>query len=1648
MLIKKYLRYIYKTISYALIALLTLVIVVFSAVFILFNSASAFNKTLDVFASTSGLWGKVSAISFSLIDLSLTIEDLVIFNTIKKNNAAIKAELIDFQIGYQILAENRSIDSVTITGLKVDLQKNKQGEFLWSLLNSSATNKNQPKRLPPPPSPQKPTTSANTPASEKTSFNKSFAIKSLIINNVDFKYHDLANDLNFALLDLSVKTLDWSLLNPTPIEFKTHIKSAKADNFWLESELGIITNLWFTKNTDQFNLDLIAKITGVKANFLTNQLPDSQIKLNLTQNFANNDFNLNEITLNIGDENSLSLGGEYLKNKRLNQATGWFNLKSTGINQLLSLFKVKVDIPIIPQIDGSFEYNIKEGNFKLNESSIGLNQNLFLVKGKIDGLMGSAIPEFSFNITGADDNNFPNNTDKLNLRYTKTKLGMRLDSSAVGNFENFNFDIDKIKFDPVEVSFFSQQKIQDGALESNFNLNLKIDDLAKLLTSFGGPKLDLIKKINLVLFAKLNSADRSFALNKFDLLIDDYLLTGKAKINDWQNFKKISAKFAIKDNQSKQILANLTAAGNSDILNINFELDGFDMNANLAAKANNWLDKEKLAYWAKLNYSVKNLRQTLAKLEVISPTQNIPDSLTFDSSLAGTSAQFKLDKAKINYGITSIGLQNVLVNWIDEKTLTGTLLVDRLSFDQFSDNEKDSNEDITPSNKSTYELESPLLTEKVEKFLHDYKINLRTSFSDTKIGGYNLPLLKASLHNEGQEKSLKMGLGIYLYEKKNSNVSLISQININKPYRIKSDLTFFDVDFSKLNLANNQLSLTGVVAGKTKFRASGNKLRELLKSIELNSTLKITNFTSTKGSVEDNFNDNFMRAKLDLLTSLKNGKFVMSCLNCGYQDSRVSFFTPKFKVAGSSFEWLNDNFILKEITLKKSQLSLRSYPTKNTAAPEIKTEKSLAGIMESLSASIKSINQLPDNLNKYRQIDFVLSSLPNFGIEQLNFGGLSVWQTQSDSLGFSSVKVAPFSWSNIGFNKDASLNFSVTQSQGVLDNPLTPQDPQKHIFESLFSSVPDKSYLINYTGLFKIDQFKNSIHLGQQRLSLAKSSDGKTNYQPVASLGLDAKVSLQNGLNVDGEMMLDIKDLYKHTPQPSGAGKLDEPDNKNKDAFPIKLFAKLKIDNQGINFNTQKFNFGEADLKLISFYKPTTPKTAAIAKNISNARASELNFSIQSENLDASIKKLLASYQIDLPATNVLNPFLMDANLLLGGVDPDLVTLKSNLHLADSFVKTKVTLNAQKKKYTLASHINQINLDKWRPNKPVTDDDTVDATVDSTTDAPVENHNINGNEDENKDGDKDSDPTINDTVTNFLDKLASKNKLLPLAIIRDYKVSAKLALDSLISHKQEIKDISLNITSKDGLIILDKFNFLQVGGGKQIATGKIDARLNNPIWNLSYRLNELDLLKLNVLATGNPDIEGKLNALIMVNSLGNSMVNHRNNLRGELKIKLSPLVLKRVSEVDYFACLAVSALRASLFSKFKEDALIDSEINNIEMNLAWKNGNLLLGKMLNLNLEPLEVASNGGFFDLVNGDLEFDAMIKFKGSKKHPSCQAPLFNQVSEVRLSCLGNLQEEKPLDICKINKDDTIFLISSITQSLLNPLEWGHRVWLFFSD
>jgi len=276
--------------------------------------------------------------------------------------------------------------------------------------------------------------------------------------------------------------------------------------------------------------------------------------------------------------------------------------------------------------------------------------------------------------------------------------------------------------------------------------------------------------------------------------------------------------------------------------------------------------------------------------------------------------------------------------------------------------------------------------------------------------------------------------------------------------------------------------------------------------------------------------------------------------------------------------------------------------------------------------------------------------------------------------------------------------------------------------------------------------------------------------------------------------------------------------------------------------------------------------------------------------------------------------------------------------------------------------------------------------------------------------------------------------LLPLKLVRALNLDIIFNQKKLIVKNIKINQIIAKIKAYKGVVQLKKIS-AKLYGGSVFASGKVDARTNNVKWHIVKQIKGIQLGPLLTDAATIKFISGTFNASANISSVGNTLINLRNNAKGNINFNIDNATLKGTN-LNALACQGVSKLthRSVNTSQWPAETRFNSLMGQLTIN-----GSQFKTPQLKASVAGLTIKGSG-LINLAKKYLNYQLDMYVTGNLGSNQCKVNKRIKQIPIPILCKGNF-DTPPARLCGLNtgKLDKVFsaMLKSEVQKKKKQLE-----------
>ena len=253
--------------------------------------------------------------------------------------------------------------------------------------------------------------------------------------------------------------------------------------------------------------------------------------------------------------------------------------------------------------------------------------------------------------------------------------------------------------------------------------------------------------------------------------------------------------------------------------------------------------------------------------------------------------------------------------------------------------------------------------------------------------------------------------------------------------------------------------------------------------------------------------------------------------------------------------------------------------------------------------------------------------------------------------------------------------------------------------------------------------------------------------------------------------------------------------------------------------------------------------------------------------------------------------------------------------------------------------------------------------------------------------------------------------LLPLETLRTLLLDIDFGLGELIVSNLTINEIKASTTAKDGLLKVDEFSG-KLYEGSFGANVTIDARSDNPKWNIRSDVSNVQTLPLLTQLAEVDMLSGGANLKLAVNTNGNRISALRNNAKGDISFNLAEGQFRKMN-LTRMACQGIALVNQD--SLTTTDWGTTTPFNDMRGTLKI-DGNTLNNTDLVAALAGMRLEGNGTV-DLEQTNLDYELGLRIVGEiHRDEACRVTEYVENVVIPVECRGNFSED-PAGLCSFD-------------------------------
>lgn len=256
-----------------------------------------------------------------------------------------------------------------------------------------------------------------------------------------------------------------------------------------------------------------------------------------------------------------------------------------------------------------------------------------------------------------------------------------------------------------------------------------------------------------------------------------------------------------------------------------------------------------------------------------------------------------------------------------------------------------------------------------------------------------------------------------------------------------------------------------------------------------------------------------------------------------------------------------------------------------------------------------------------------------------------------------------------------------------------------------------------------------------------------------------------------------------------------------------------------------------------------------------------------------------------------------------------------------------------------------------------------------------------------------------------------ESDLLPLETLRTLLLDIDFGLGELVISNLTINEVKASTTAKNGVLKLDEFSGKMYEGSFG-ANATLDARTDNPTWNLGSDVSNIQTLPLLTDLAEVDMLSGGANLKVNVSSTGNRISALRNNADGQISFNLAEGQFRRMN-LTRMACQGIALVNQD--SLTTTDWGTTTPFNDMRGTLDI-NGNILNNTDLVASLAGMKLEGDGTV-DLSKTELDYEAGLRIVGEiHRDQACRVTEYVENVVIPVECRGNFSED-PAGLCSFD-------------------------------
>ncbi len=256
----------------------------------------------------------------------------------------------------------------------------------------------------------------------------------------------------------------------------------------------------------------------------------------------------------------------------------------------------------------------------------------------------------------------------------------------------------------------------------------------------------------------------------------------------------------------------------------------------------------------------------------------------------------------------------------------------------------------------------------------------------------------------------------------------------------------------------------------------------------------------------------------------------------------------------------------------------------------------------------------------------------------------------------------------------------------------------------------------------------------------------------------------------------------------------------------------------------------------------------------------------------------------------------------------------------------------------------------------------------------------------------------------------SKEPILPPLPLGAIDADIALSFDKVIVQSQEITDITLNATTKGGVLTVSKLD-AKAFGGALTSTAKVDGRKNTPVMSFSPKLTNIKAEQLMALAMEYPALSANINLTADLTTSGVSLYDFVNGLNGSVNVNAEEGVIKGIDMAQQL-CQKIENITALGYNPDQVD--MTTPIAGLNSDYTIKNG-VVSNSALNASVDTANLDAKG-VIDLPKQAFDYNLGLTITEDLFKKSCGINPALRGTRIPVDCRGNFDTD-PVKLCKLD-------------------------------